>query len=172
MRLTLGMTRKAKIGLGILGVFIAAGVYYNEEIRAAVGIVRSGALEKIEPVEYNADREGNLKAIRTAMMLYHDTEDQFPVDAGWMDAIIPRLRTNDLKEGEQLKKLHRPGFSDDKFGYAMNSACGGKYKGDIPVGSVLVFESLATIKNAKGDPKKDGAGLGITIDGKIVTVGP
>lgn len=172
MRLTLGMTRKAKIGLGILGVLIAAGVYYNEEIRAAVGIVRSGALETSEPVEYKAGAESNLKALRTAMMLYHDTEDQFPAGSGWMDAIIPRLRTNDLKEGEELKKLHRPGFSDDKFGYALNASCAGKYKGDLKSDSVLLFESQATIKNAVGDPKKDGAGFGITIDGKIVPVKP
>lgn len=171
MRLTVGMTRKAKIGLGVLVVFVGAGIYFNEEIRAAVGIVRSGALEKIDPVEYQAGTTRNLEALRTAMMLYHDSEGQFPVAAGWMDAIEKRLRTNDLKEGEEKKKLHRPGFHDDKYGYAMNSACGAKYKDDVKPNTVLIFESMATIKNAVGDPTKDGAGKGITVDGKIVEVG-
>lgn len=90
-------------------------------------------------------------------MLYHTSEERFPEATGWMDAIEPLLNTADLKQGEAVKKLHRPDLGAGDYGYALNSACGGKYKDDVEGKdrAILVFESKDPKRNASGDPSKD-----------------
>jgi len=166
------MTRRAKIVwgslLGIVAVGTGVNYAYGNPIGIVLGLVRKGVLEKIPEREYNATNEANLQALRTAMILYHDSEEQFPASSGWMDAVKISLRTNDLKDGEEQKKLRIPGAKEGEFGYGMNDAISGKYRDDLPADTVIIFESKNRSWNAHGDPKKDGAGSGITLDGKIV----
>ena len=115
----------------------------------------------------------NLKYMRTALLSYEDSEGQFPISAGWMDAIMNRLNTDDLKKGESLKKLVYPGNEGQagKYGYAFNDALSGKYHGDIKDPKTpMVFESTSTEKNAHGDPVKlrTPGGLAITVGGDIL----
>lgn len=119
---------------------------------------------------YKGDNEEHLKALYTALMLYHDSEDKFPEANGWMDAIEPRLWTNDLQRNEGKKKLIRPDLADkpDSFGYAINRAAAGKYKDDVgSKDTILIFESKSTSRNAAGDPAVDREGLAITVAGQI-----
>ena len=124
--------------------------------------------------KYEAGRQQNLKALYTAMMLYHEAEGQFPVANGWMDAIRQHIRTGDMSPQEADKKLVRPDLMPPKagvFGYSMNDAASGKYKGDIKSPkTVLLYESTATARNAHGDPSKERARMGIALDGSIVVI--
>ena len=105
-------------------------------------------------------------------MLYHESEGQFPVAKGWMDAIQNRMRASNMSPEEAQKKLVRPDLMPPKagvFGYAMNDALSGKYKGDIKnPKTVLVFESIQTDRNAHGDPSTAKGRMGVAIDGSIV----
>lgn len=136
---------------------------------------RAGFFESDPKREYQGTSIDNLKAMRTALLLYHDSEDHFPEAAGWMDAIETRLLTADLSPEEAAKKLRRPGLGETEFGYALNAAVGGKFKDDLPKrgATVLVYESAAIGRNAHGDPAKGlgGVELAITIDGTILRKG-
>lgn len=119
---------------------------------------------------YTGDNEAHLKALYTALMLYHDSEDKFPEANGWMDAIEPRLWTNDLGRNEGKKKLIRPDLAGkpESYGYAINRAAAGKYKDDVgPADTILIFESKSTARNASGDPSVDREGMAITTSGQI-----
>jgi hypothetical protein len=128
--------------------------------------------------KYNASGTANLKALYTALMLYHESEGQFPVASGWMDAIKNRVAASDLAKGEADKKFVTPSLEGKpgQYGYAMNDAASGKYKGDVKDPKTpLIFDSSDTSRNAHGDPKKllpsparAGGNLGITVDGTIV----
>ena len=170
-----------KIGTVCLGIvaFAIGGFYFSAGGRDVRNLWKNGSIEDVikppEKVEYSANNEANLKALQTALVLYHDSEGQFPKAEGWMDAIKNRLTSNDLKEGEGEKKLHDPsaGSGPDVYGYAMNDGAASKYIKDLkdPAAPIL-FESKSTVKNAHGDPAKDGkpGGKGITADGKIITL--
>ncbi|HWD41984.1 MAG TPA: hypothetical protein VG944_24300, partial [Fimbriimonas sp.] len=125
-----------------------------------------------EQRQYVAGREQNLKAIYTAMMLYHESEGQFPADNGWMDAIKNRIRVAGMSAEEAGKKLIRPDMESPApgaYGYSMNEAASAKYKGDLKdPNTVLIYESADTAKNAHGDPKKEKSRMAVTIQGKIV----
>jgi len=135
---------------------------------------RAGFFEQIEKQEYQASRLDNLKALHTALTLYHDSEGQYPSAAGWMDAIEPSLNTADLKDGESKKKMIRPDLAAQPgaYGYGISSAAAGKFKDDVPEkgSAILVFESKATTRNATGEAKTEGLpkGKAVTIDGAIV----
>ncbi len=123
--------------------------------------------------DYEGTSSDNLRYIRTALLGYEDSEGQFPVAGGWMDAIQNRLHTDDLKKGEASKKLIYPGYlgEEGKYGYAFNDALAGKYHGDIKDPQTpMVFESTTTERNAHGDPAKlrRPGGLAITMSGEIV----
>src|SRR5262249_22548821 len=102
-----------------------------------------------------------------------DSEGQFPVSSGWMDAIQNRLGTDVLKKGEGIKKMISPEYvgQDGKFGYAFNDTLSGKYLGDVKDKTIpLIFESTSTEKNAHGYPAKirKPGGLAISVEGKIL----
>ncbi|HEY0867585.1 MAG TPA: hypothetical protein VGE01_09405 [Fimbriimonas sp.] len=166
------------IGLGVL-VLLIVGLVFTGPGQAFVDIWRTGAIQdalRKDEKEYRATTERNLKALHTAMMLYHDSEGQFPAAEGWMNAILPRLRTGDLKEGEEAKKLIRPVFNeqaerfDDHYGYVMNQAASGKYKDDVDPKIPLIYESDENwIWNAQGDPDEDGTGSYVAVDGTLGT---
>jgi hypothetical protein len=111
--------------------------------------------------------------MHTAAELFHSSEDMYPKADKWMDDLLIRLQTQNLKKGEAERKLKRPDLEKepDQYGFAINSAVAGKYKGDIKdPKTILIFESKDTKKNAVGDPKTEGKpnGSGITISGGIV----
>lgn len=160
-----------KIGCSIATAILLFLAWFAGPPLLALG--RGGFLSCAPPKhEYSATSEQNLKAIYQAMMLYHESEGQFPEASGWMDAIDNRLKTNDLEKGEEKKKLIRPDLlgQDGKFGYAMNPAASAKYKDDIKDGAKtpLIFESKETTRNANGDPEKIRDGLAISVDGTIL----
>lgn len=139
---------------------------------------RAGFFDKQPDRRYSGSTMANLKALYIAMMLYHDSEEGFPPANAWMDRIESRLRTADMSKEEASKKLRDPALGSDPtvYGYAMNQACGGKYKMDVgPASTVLLFTSKDTRRNANGDPSRDapasnrpGGNLAITLAGSVL----
>lgn len=165
-----------RLGAGILGliVLLAVLIAATPAGKDIQNFWKVGAIQAYlfpEPKkQYKGDNEAHLKALYTALMLYHDSEDKFPEANGWMDAIENRLFTNDLERNEGKKKLIRPDLAGqaDAYGYAINPAAAGKYKDDIgSKDTVLIFESKSTARNAEGDPNSERSGMAITVDGKI-----
>ncbi|HMS54266.1 MAG TPA: hypothetical protein PKA27_02605 [Fimbriimonadaceae bacterium] len=166
----MAFSKKLKLGCGAIVVVLAgAGLFFGPAI-ADLWEVGKAYLEKDEKRTYSASSVENLKALHTAMMLYHESEGQFPVASGWMDALRSRVQTNDLDASEAMKKFVRPGAKPGEFGYAMNSEASGKYEGDLPKETILVFESDDMKWNASAKPTpKD---RGITISGALSTDDP
>ena len=161
------------IATAIVGLLlICAGVFYGPTLRD-FWKVYGPVLGPVERHAYRAGSEENLKAIYQGLMLYHESEGQFPNANNWMDAIKNRIKTNDLIRGEAEKKLVRPDLlgQADQFGYAMNDSVAGKYKDDIsdPDHTPLIFESKSKVRNAHGDPKSERTGLAISVSGKVLT---
>ena len=164
------MKKGWKWAIGIVGVAIGAIAYLVGP--EALAAYRGGFFEKEKKVKYAGDTVDNLRRLHTALMLYHESEGQFPYAAGWMDAIENRLQTNDLLKDEGKKKLHRPEFAEsaNQYGYAMNEKAQAKYKDDLDKATELIFESKSTDRNAFGDPSEEKTGNAITIEGKLVPV--
>lgn len=169
-----GRRKKWLMGCGGFILLLVVLFFVTPQGQFIRDLVKSGALAP-PPAQkkYSATSTQNLKALYTAMSLYHDSEGAFPDATGWMDGIENRLNTADLKKGEAEKKLVRPDLlsTAGSFGYAMNDAASKKYRDDIPdKKAVLLFESTPTERNAHGDPKTIGlkGGQGITISGEIV----
>ncbi|MFN3963516.1 MAG: hypothetical protein ACK4NQ_11115, partial [Fimbriimonadaceae bacterium] len=93
------------IGLPLLAAFLIWGLPI---VQTANDFRKAGFFEKTSKTEWDADVRGNLEALYTALRFYMDSEGQLPAAEGWIDAIEPRLRTADLKEGEAEKKIHDP----------------------------------------------------------------
>jgi hypothetical protein len=128
-------------------------------------------------VKYNANNEANLKALRLALMAYHESEGEFPDASGWMDAIKSRVKVDNMSSAESDKKFVNPLYpaKTGVFGYALNDAASRKYKGDLKKNTILIFDSTDTAWNAHGDPVKlrpakpfPGGQVGITVEGSIV----
>lgn len=120
--------------------------------------------------KYSASGQQNLVSIRTALMLYEDSEGRFPMGSGWMDAIENRITASDMTGAESHKKLVRPDLAGKpgEFGYAINDQAAGKYRGDAGAKTILVYESKRTGRNAHGNPAGDRDGMAIAVDGTIV----
>ena len=168
--------RGCKIALAIFGVVVLVlGVWLGPLIYDGF---KSGLIQSLFAGDPNRKYEGttteNLKAMRTALMLYHDSEGQFPRADGWMDAISQRLlQTADLADKEGEKKMIRPALlgNPGQFGYSLSDAASGRYKGDIKDPKTpLIFESADTKRNAHGDPAKSKmrGGYAIAVDGTII----
>ena len=132
---------------------------------------RAGFLEKEVKHAFKGDSKKNLELIAQALIKYHESEGEFPPKDQWMDAISRYLRTNDLRAGEEEKKLHDPSLSPAEYGYAMNEAIAGKYVDDLPEkkNTILVYFSKQKDRSAVGDPATDargGALIGVSFDGK------
>ena len=148
------------LGVGLL--VLVAGVWLWPVLRV---LMSKGLPQGPEMRKYEGTSADNLKAIRTALMLYHDNEDKFPEANGWMDAIEKQLKTNDLTPEEAAKKLKNPATGE--FGYAINDAAAGKYKGDLKDPKmVLVYESSGG-RNQHGTPIA-AKGQAIQLDGNLV----
>jgi len=168
-----------RIGIGCLVVVAAIVLLFGRTIK---DLWSHGFLDAyLSPEQtrtYNATSQNNLKMLHSAMLQYHESEGQFPKSNGWMDAIRSYGAASDLAKGEAEKRFVAPSLSrkPGAFGYAMNDAASGKYKGDLKdPKTILIFDSSDTTRNAHGDPKKllptpprPGGNLGITVDGSIV----
>lgn len=173
------MSKRKKVTLGCLGlfllVFIPAAIFYGPALVDLYPEIREVTKDP-EQRQYQGTTRDNLKAIHTAIMQFHDSEERFPDPAKWMDEMENYLETADLAEGEAAKKLINPAVAKSvgEYGFAMNKALGNKYKGDIKdPKTILIFESKDTKRNASGDPtalKPDGGGEGITISGDLVPI--
>lgn len=166
-------TKKTKrIVLGVVGVSLALLCWWLSPLIRAV--MKIGLPSDTQPRVYSATSIENLQAIRTALLLYHDNEGQFPVAEGWMEGIQPMLKTNDLSVEEAAKKLVNPGLSDPKggeHGYSLNQQASAAFRGDLKDTTILVYESPADRKrNASGDPSSSKGNHGITLDGNVVTI--
>lgn len=171
------MKRGKKVALFFVALLAGAltytGIRFGPDL---ITLYRVGAFEREKKHDYQGDVEANLKALHTALMLYHDSEGQFPVGSGWMDAIANRLNTADLKEGEAAKKLRDPRTPEGQFGFALSAAASGKYKDDVPGkgDAILVFTCEDGAKNLALDPAdvaakpRNRAMLAVTVDGKII----
>lgn len=159
--------------LVVVAVLVIVGAFtpQGKAIRMLVGTLTQKDISGTEA--YKGDIKDRLKAMQTAADLFHSSEDSYPKPEKWMDDLLIRLQTQNLKKGEAEKKLKRPDLESNpnEYGFALNTAVAGKYKGDIkdPL-TILIFESSKTEKSAVGDPKTDGrpGGEGITISGEIV----
>jgi hypothetical protein len=180
------MAKGKRLGKRILwtvAALVAVGggvLFFTEPGRAFRDIWKTGALQDAisgpEKREYNATTESNLKAIYTALMMYHDSEGAFPPATSWMDAIQNRIGTADMDGSESQKKLISPSLAgqEGQFGYAMNDLAQGKYKDDLDPKMPLVFDSRETGRNAHGDPAtlapqpgRDGQNMAVLVDGTV-----
>jgi hypothetical protein len=170
------MSKRKKIVLGtlVVGSAIIVGGAFTPQGKAIRTLVSTLTQKDVSGTEaYRGDVHDRLKAMHTAADLFHSSEDSYPKAEKWMDDLLIRLQTQNLKKGEAEKKLKRPeeDANSDEYGFALNREVAGKYKGDIKdPKTILIFESVETMKNAVGDPKNDGkpGGEGITISGEIV----
>ncbi len=170
------MSKRKKVVLGtlaVLGVVVVGGAFtpQGKAIRTLVSTFTQKDISGTEA--YQGDIKDRLKAMHTAADLFHASEDSYPKADKWMDDLLIRLQTQNLKKGEAERKLKRPDVeaTPDQYGFAINTAVAGKYKGDLKdPKTIIFFESKDTKKNAAGDPKLDGkpGGAGITVSGEIV----
>jgi hypothetical protein len=159
------------LGLGL--VFLAVWAYPTMRDLKKIGFFDSLGQRK-----YNGDTVADLKALRIALMSYEDSEGEFPKSNHWMEAIQQHLRTDDMSGKEAAKKFVDPVYAGQtgKFGFALNDAVAGKYKGDIKDPKTpLVFESEDPARDSHGDPEKlapkpprVGGDLAIAVDGTIL----
>jgi hypothetical protein len=174
-----GVGKKLLVGLGALVALAVIGLFTTSFGKGLRDLWGSGAIQAsvLKPERRTYDDKSsdeNLKALSTAIKLYHESEGAYPDSDKWMDEIAPRLILNDLPKKEADKKLVRPDLAgqSDQYGYAMNDAASKKYRDDLPKGTILLFESSSTVRNAHGDPKKDGkaGGRSVTIEGNLVNL--
>ena len=165
----MGIGIAAAVGLALVVLYATP---FGKGVRDIVG---SGALQDAVKPHHDftyedKNSDANLASFSTALRLYQASEGVYPDAGRWMDEILPRLILNNLPKKEAEKKFVRPGVAAGGYGYAIDDAAAGKYVGDLPKGTILVFESASTERNAHGDPRKDGkaGGRGVTIEGKIV----
>ncbi len=174
------MTAKRKVLWFVTGAALAF-VTYVAYIWGPIALdfIRAGFLEQDPKLRYSGTSMDNLKALHTAMMLYHESEGQFPHSDAWMEAVEDRIYIANMKKADARKKLVNPLLPPvpGQFGYAMNDAASAKYKDDVPEPSKtpLLFDSSDTSRNAHGDPKKllpspprPGGNLGVSIEGAIL----
>ena len=167
--------KRLGIGLVVL-VIVALGVVFLTPFGKALrdlqshGVIENLAAKSPERV-VTGDTEARLRALRTALDLYHDSEDKYPEASGWTEAAELRLKADDLAKGQDAAQLVRPGAK--AFGYALNARAAGKYRDDVgPKSTILLYESKRETADAVGDPAKDGlpGGKGITVEGKVVPI--
>lgn len=170
------------VGLVLLGGLGYVGWRFGP---AAFDLWKGGYLfNEVEMREYLGTSKENLKALHTALMLYHDSEDAFPPADAWMDRITPYLRTGDLPAEEAKKKFRNPLIrpsGEAVYGYAMNVAFDSKHKDDVEDADrlPLVFDSRETGWNAHGDPAalapkppRPGGNLEVTAGGEVRPLKP
>ncbi len=176
------VVKRLSIGCGAVFVVLFAVLWFTGTLRDIRTLFSHGFaqayLSPDDERKYNASTETNLKAMYTALMMYHESEGAFPLAANWMDALKNYGAASDLAKGESEKKFISPALASKvaQFGYALNDAAAGKYKGDLKDPKTpLIFDSSDTARNAHGDPKhllpapnRPGGNRGIAVDGSIL----
>ena len=166
------MTRGRKllaIGGGLIAVLLGVLVAtpFGKGLRdiAGTGVVQNALTKSDRKAE--GDTVARLRAIRTALDLYHQSEDRYPDAKSWSEEALKRLAADDLAKGEDAKRLTRPGAR--AYGYALNAAVAGRYRGDLKPDTILVYETAREEPNAVGDPARDGlrGGRAITVAGEV-----
>lgn len=144
-------------------------------------LLGAGVLDKTEGKNrYEGDTEARLQAIFTAATQFHRSEQMFPKAETWMDDLRLRMKTADLKPGDEVKKLIRPDLetgedfknkTPNASGFAMNAEIAGMYDDDLKDPAIILFfESKETAWNQVGNPKQDGVanGWAINLKGELV----
>jgi hypothetical protein len=168
--------KKVLAGCGVSIILVGTIAWFSPAGDAVRDLLKTGILEKNEAnAKFEGDTSAHLKALHTAAEVYHQSEEKFPEAVSWMDDLLPRLKTGDLAQGEAEKKLVRPDLQgkSGSFGYAINLAVAGKYRGDIKdEKAILFFESIKTGKNCAEDPKTGAlpGGTAVTVEGEILTL--
>lgn len=158
--------------VGVPAVLVAIIVIvFWDVFRAAMNPRVQEAIKETEQTAYQGNTKDNLMAIHTALQFYIENEDKLPERAGWMDATMNYLRTNNLKDGEEKRKLVVPGKPDGKFGYALNQALAGMGGADLEKQAKttpLVFESSeGDAWNQVGAPAKSPGKPYVTLGGEV-----
>lgn len=161
--------------------FVLAVLAVSPAGNAVRDLLSAGVLDKTEGKKrFEGDTQERLKAIFTAASQYHRSEQMFPKAGSWMDDLRLRMRTADLKPGDELKKLIRPDLetsedlknkTPEASGYAMNARIAEMYDEDLKDPEIILFfESKATGWNQTGDPKLDSLtnGWAINLKGDLV----
>lgn len=165
----------------ILGLLLATVIFLLPSIRLVMTAKDRGVFDETTMREYEGSSMENLKGLHTALMIYHDSNEMFPEGNGWMDAVWPSLKTNDLSEEEATKKLKNPIVAAENplsFGYAFNDLFSGQYIDDVdadPAKTPLVFDSSDLSRNAFGlpaqlapEPARPGGNKAVTAEGNVV----
>ncbi len=165
--------KKVLLGCGLFFILLLGTGYWFYGPLLRYGWGYWSRTHDIDRKQYEGGSIDKLRAMRTALLGYEESEGQFPYGEGWMTAIENRLQTNDLQKGEGLKKLIYPAYVGQvgKYGYGFNNEASAKYLGDIKdPKAVLVYESEGTEKNLHGDPAKmrRAGGMAIAVDGTIL----
>lgn len=176
--------KKRRVRLIVLLVVLSPILIFSKQIYYAINALadaqRAGMLDATKQHKYQGSVEDNLKALYTAIKQYEESEGALPNAEGWMDAARAYVRTNDLKEGEEMKKFVNPRISgkDGEYGFAFNSKLSGAYSDEVkdPKKTPLIFESTDRAWNASGSPAQkqpspplDGGNMLVTVDGTVTT---
>lgn len=158
----------------VVGILLVV-VFLTPFGRGLRDILKSGIFVEAKQERLSATVDDQLKMMFAAAMTHHQSEEKFPEASTWMDDLLKRMQTQNLLPGEAEKKMIRSDLvgQPGKFGFALNSAVVGKYKGDLKDESIiLIFTSKIDSKNATGEPKSDGlpGGKGITLKGDVVNL--
>ncbi len=175
------MASRAKKVVKGISLLLLAGVIYAAWFYGPFlySVWKRGFFDKRQIRSYHGNSLQNLAALHKGMMMYHDSEGQFPQSNGWMDALKPYIRPDDMKEKDAFKKFVNPTLppKEGVYGYAMNDVAGAKYKDDVkyPEKTPLLFDSSDTKWNAHGTPEKllpkparEGGNVGVSISGAIL----
>jgi hypothetical protein len=155
---------------GLLGISILVAGVLIWVAPVVISAKRAGLLDPTEAEKYQPSREANLKAIAVALNLVHDSDGVYPDATKWMDSIGNRLQRNGMTAADAQQKLIRPGLDpkSGQFGYAFNRKVAGKYRGDLPKGTLLITESRNLARNAASDGELESGLWGVTIEGTLV----
>lgn len=162
------MRRPLKIGLGLFGAALGGLAFW---VYPTVRDLRNaGFLDRPLKNRYVAGREENLRAIRAALLVYHDSEEAFPTREGWVAALTPRLRTADLSEADVLRKITRPdqAWGPGK-GYAIPTTVAGRYRGDLKgPDPVILFETEGPDGGGEAEFRSGLGRNAITLKGRVL----
>ncbi len=155
---------------GIIGLTILVAGLVIWVGPVLISAKRAGLLDATEAEKYQPSREANLKAIATALNLVHDSDGVYPVAGKWMESIGNRLQRNGMTAADAQLKLIRPGLDpkSGKYGYAYNQKVAGKYRDDLPKGTLLVVESRNLARNAASEGEIEAGLWAVTIEGTLV----
>ena len=159
----------------MIPMLIVAVVWITPFGNAVRDIIGSGILKEAKLEKFSGTTDGQLRLMYEAAQTHHQSEEVFPEGKTWMDDVLLRMKTQNLLPGEAEKKIVRQDLigQPNQFGFAMNSAAAGRYKGDLKDPNLILFyTSKSSSKNLYADPTMEGlsGGRGITISGQLLSL--